>query len=204
MSIEARVIQGLVDRGLPLHVAQGIGGNMAVESMFNPGINEINPVVPGSRGGFGLNQWTGPRRRAFEAYAQQRGLPLDDIDLQLDYTLEELRTTERSAYDQLMKTANAEEAARVYSDRFLRPGIPHMDRRIAAARRLAGIAEQSGPRMQEGYQTAGAPQGQPSDFARGYQPAQDMQALYGGAGPQIDPMSLYDPYAIAQRFGVSS
>ena len=43
------------------------------------------------------------------------------------------------------------------------------------------------PPMQEGYQQA--PPQQQGDFARGYQPQQ-----------QIDPMSLYNPQAIAQKF----
>lgn len=53
------------------------------------------------------------------------------------------------------------------------------------------------PRMQEGYQAANMP---PSDMAQGYQPPTDIQSLYGIGAPQIDPLSLYDPQAIAQRF----
>jgi hypothetical protein len=172
MTPESRILLGLMARGLPAHVAQGVAGNMAVESRFDPGINEINPVVPGSRGGFGLNQWTGPRRRAFEAYAQERGLPLDDIDLQLDFTMQELQTTERGAFDRLMQTGTAADAARVYSDKFLRPGIPHLDRRIAEANRLAGMpmpAGQTAP--QGGGMPNAAPSLQPQQNALA--PAQD-------------------------------
>lgn len=172
MTPESRILMGLMARGLPPHVAQGVAGNMAVESRFDPGINEINPVVPGSRGGFGLNQWTGPRRREFEAYAKQRGLPLDDIDLQLDFTMQELQTTERGAYDRLMQTSNAADAARVYSDKFLRPGIPHLDRRIAEANRLAGQPMPAGQPQtapQGGGQAYSAPPQQQNALA----PAQD-------------------------------
>lgn len=38
------------------------------------------------------------------------------------------------------------------------------------------------------------------DFARGYQPAQNVRALYAQPESQIDPLSLYNPYEIAQRF----
>lgn len=210
METEQRIILGLMQRGLPQHVAVGIAGNMAVESRFDPGINEISPLVAGSRGGFGLNQWTGPRRRAFEAYAQERGMPLDDIDLQLDYTLQELQTTERGAFERLMQTGNAAEAARVYSDKFLRPGIPHLDRRIAEANRLAGLpvsADPRAPQMQNGYMTTPQQQANPqqdqADFARGYQPISELAGMYAQQQPMVDPLSLYDPYAIAQRFGVS-
>lgn len=129
----AEVIQGLLDRGVAPHIAQGIAGNIEIESGFNPGINEINPVVPGSRGGFGLFQHTGPRRRELEAFAQSRGVPVDSIDTQLDFALQELQTTESRAGSALAQTTTAEEAARVFSEQFLRPGVPHLERRIAAA-----------------------------------------------------------------------
>ena len=138
MSREAQIIQGLVARGLPLHVAQGVTANMIAESNLDTGINEINPIVPGSRGGFGLNQWTGPRRRALESAARERGVSVDDLDFQLDFTMEELRGPERRAFDRLMRAETAEDAARSYSNDFLRPGIPHLDARLRHARRIAG------------------------------------------------------------------
>lgn len=135
---QAEVIQGLLQRGIPPHIAAGIAGNIAVESRFDPGINEISPLVPGSRGGFGLFQHTGPRRRALEAFAQQRGVPVNDLNTQLDFALHELQTTEKAAGEALFKAQTPEEAARVFSEKFLRPGIPHLDRRISAARSIFG------------------------------------------------------------------
>jgi hypothetical protein len=135
---QAEVIQGLLQRGVPPHIAAGIAGNIAVESRFDPGINEISPLVPGSRGGFGLFQHTGPRRRALEAFAQQRGVPVNDLNTQLDFALQELQTTEKAAGEALFKAQTPEEAARVFSEKFLRPGIPHLDRRISAARSIFG------------------------------------------------------------------
>lgn len=116
-------------RGMPGHVAEGVVTRMRAESGLNTGINETNPVVAGSRGGFGLNQWTGPRRVQFENFATDRGAALDDLDTQLDFTLWELQNTEKPAYDALLATQTPEEAARVYMEKFLRPGIPHADMR---------------------------------------------------------------------------
>lgn len=137
------IIGGLVARGIPLHIAQGMVANMMAESRLDPGINEIAPLVPGSRGGFGLNQWTGPRRRQFEAYAQERGVPFNDLDTQLDFTLWELQNTERGAWNALQGADDPVEAARIYSERFLRPGIPHMDRRLAYAEQFSGMRPQT-------------------------------------------------------------
>ena len=136
--MEQEIIAGLVQRGIPPHIAQGMVANMIAESGLNPGINEINPTVEGSRGGFGLNQWTGPRRVHFEQFAASRGSSLDDPNTQLDFTLWELQNTERGAMEALQSAQTPEEAARIYSERFLRPGTPHLDRRIAEATRLAG------------------------------------------------------------------
>lgn len=137
------VIQGLVARGLPLPVAQGVAANMSVESAgFQTDINEIAPVVPGSRGGFGLNQWTGPRRRQFEAYARARGVSPSDLDTQLDFTLHELSTTEQNAMRALSGASDARSAAQIYSDKFLRPGIKNTERRLQEADRLSGVVPQ--------------------------------------------------------------
>ena len=138
----ATIISGLVARGIPLHIAQGMAANMMAESRLDPGINEIAPLVPGSRGGWGLNQWTGPRRRQFEAFAQERGVGFDDLDTQLDFTLWELQNTERGAWNALQGAQDPREAARIYSEQFLRPGIPHLDRRLAYADQFSGIAPQ--------------------------------------------------------------
>lgn len=137
--MESQVLAGLVQRGIPLPVAQGMVANMIAESGLNPGINEIAPLVPGSRGGFGLNQWTGPRRVQFEEFAATRGVDPADLNAQLDFTLWELQNTEKNAWNALQGVNDPIEAARIYSERFLRPGIPNMDKRLGEAARLAGV-----------------------------------------------------------------
>lgn len=49
--------------------AAGIVGNLARETGNFRFMQELNPIVEGSRGGIGYSQWTGSRRVAFEAYA---------------------------------------------------------------------------------------------------------------------------------------
>lgn len=129
-----------MQRGLTEAQAKGVVANMIVESDgLQPGVNEYAPVVPGSRGGYGLNQWTGPRRRQFEAFAADRGTALDDVDTQLDFTMWELQNTERNAFNALQSAQTPMDAARIYSEKFLRPGIPNSERRMAEAARLAGL-----------------------------------------------------------------
>lgn len=127
----AMIRQGLVARGLPEHVADGFVLNMQDESGLNPGINEIAPLVPGSRGGFGLYQLTGPRRVAYEQFAQQRGVDPADVDAQLDFLVAELQGPESAAAREILSTQDAGSAAAAIVNKFLRPSEEHRARREA-------------------------------------------------------------------------
>lgn len=175
MNGASQVVQGLVNRGVPINAAIGLAGNIAVESGFDTSINEINPIVEGSRGGYGLIQWTGPRRRQLEAYA---GDKVADLDTQLDFLVHELKTTEKSAAAQIYAAQDPETAARLVSEKFLRPGIPHLDRRIAETRKIAGMApaspqaspQQQMPQRQNPLQLPFAQQGQQQNALSGQVP----------------------------------
>jgi len=168
------IISGLVQRGVPESAAVGIAGNIAVESGFNPGINEAAPIVPGSRGGYGLIQWTGPRRRQFESYAGQN---IDDLDTQLDFLVHELNTTERGARDAIYAAQDPIEAARLTSTKFLRPGIPHMDRRIQETRELMGGNMSPSNVIAQSTQQEAPPQGAPQNALMSPQQQQQQPEL---------------------------
>ncbi len=133
------VINGLVSRGVPLHIAQGVTARLHGESGLNPGINEISPVVEGSRGGYGLAQWTGPRRRQLEAFAAERGVDVSDPDLQLDFLMWENANTENGAWSKVMGAKDAVQAAELFTNHWERPGIPHLEATLDTARKYAGI-----------------------------------------------------------------
>lgn len=146
--IESKIAEGLARRGVPPVAIEGILRGMRAESGLNPGINEIAPVVPGSRGGFGLNQWTGPRRKQFEEFARSQGKPLDDLDTQLDFTVWELQNTEKAAGGALYGAADADTAASIYETKFLRPGIPHGGRGKASGP-VNALASPQAPAQQQ-------------------------------------------------------
>lgn len=125
------ILDGLIRRGMNPVQAEAFVWNFKDESGLNPGINEIAPIVPGSRGGFGLSQWTGPRRRALEAYASSQGRPVDDADLQLDFLMTELQGPEKSAWDRISAAQTTPEAAAAVVNYFLRPAEEHRARREA-------------------------------------------------------------------------
>lgn len=122
---EASLITGLVSRGLPQHVAEGFVMNFRDESGLDPSVNEKAPLVEGSRGGYGLYQLTGPRRKAYEKYAKGRGVPVSSVDAQLDFLVHELKTTEKGAAARILNTSSKGQAAAEIVTRFLRPAREH-------------------------------------------------------------------------------
>jgi hypothetical protein len=122
---------GLVQRGLPQHVAEAFVMNFQDESGLNPAINEIAPIVPGSRGGFGLAQWTGPRRVALENFAAERGASVSDPNVQMDFLMTELQGPEARAASSIFAAPDAGTAAQAIVRDFLRPAPENMERRLA-------------------------------------------------------------------------
>ncbi len=177
----------LIARGLPPHIADGFIMNFQDESGFDPGINERNPIVPGSRGGFGLYQLTGPRRVAYEKFASERGVDPSDVDAQLDFMMMELEGPEKAAARSIMSAPDAGSAAAAIVRDFLRPSAEYRDQRASS---YLGTPTQSRFRPMPA-------EAEQSDFARGYQPSNRVADLYG---ERVDPLSLYNPYAILERF----
>lgn len=169
---------GLIERGLPEHVADGFILNFQDESALNTGLNEREPIVPGSRGGYGLAQWTGPRRVALETFAQMRGKPVSDLDTQLDFLMTELQGDEARAAGLIMGTQDPGSAAAAIATHFLRPAKEHLDRRVA---RYTGA-----PQV---VSTQSAPQPSPSGGFGG-----NMQGIIAALG---NPYIRQDPGKVA-------
>lgn len=139
MDVGSRLMADLQQRlGLTAQQAAGVVGNLAHESGGFKQMQEVQPLVPGSRGGYGYAQWTGPRRVAFEQFAQQQGLSPDSYEANLGFLEHELTATpEGRVMAALSQAQTPEEAAMIFSQQFLRPGIPHNDRRVSLARQYA-------------------------------------------------------------------
>lgn len=128
------VVDGLIARGLPPTVAIGLAANAIAESGANP----ATPAGDGGRSD-GLFQWNGPRREAFRARFG-RDPSQATLDQQLDFAVDELRTTEARAGGAILAATTPEEAARLASTLYLRPANTAAEerRRSALATRLAG------------------------------------------------------------------
>jgi hypothetical protein len=120
------------DLSISPQVAAGIVGQLGYESAGLQSINEMQPVVPGSRGGFGWAQWTGPRRREFESWAQQNNLDVADPEANYQFLVHELtQTPEKRVLSKLQGIEDPVEAGKVFTDTFLRPGVPAYDKRAS-------------------------------------------------------------------------
>ena len=127
------------DFGLTRNQAAGIVGNLDHESGGFDYLQEITPTVAGSRGGYGYAQWTGPRRRNFEAWAAKNGLAASSYAANYGFLRHELTNTrEARVLSRLRRTNSAEDAALVFQNVFQRPGIPHTESRQRRARKYAG------------------------------------------------------------------
>jgi hypothetical protein len=170
---------GLISRGIPPHIATAFAMNAMDESGMNPGINEIEPIVPGSRGGYGLMQWTGPRRRALEAFAAEKGMDVSNPDLQLDFLVSELHGPEAGAWGKISAAGDTGSAAAAIVNDFLRPAESNRSKREAEY--LGGKAYAGAPNIQT------APQGQPT------QPSQEPPAPSPDNALRAPQLAMMDP-----------
>lgn len=140
---EAAMYSYLRDRGVPHIQASAIMGNIAVESLLNPNISQI-----GGGSGYGLIQATDKSRK--ESFINYDGQPyvfgskLDpETQRQLDYivdnglnkyTVGEWRGNDninkaRVARNKFIESNDINEASRIFTENYLRPGKPHPKRR---------------------------------------------------------------------------
>lgn len=107
------VRQLCADLQLSQEQAAGLVGNLGYESIGFTTLQEIKPLVEGSAGGFGWAQWTGPRRRKFEAWTRESGLALSSDEANYGFLLHELTGDYRTFMSRLSACATIEDACRL-------------------------------------------------------------------------------------------
>lgn len=123
------------DFRLSVDDASAIVGNGGHESGGFEALQEKNPTVKGSRGGYGYYQWTGIRRKAYENYCHRNGLNPAAPMSNYKFLFVELSGSEGKVLLLLRAAEGLEAKTKLFSDRFLRPGIPHYASRYKWARR---------------------------------------------------------------------
>ncbi len=115
------------DFGLSLIQAAGIVGNLGHESGGFKQMQEKGPVS--GRGGFGWAQWTGPRRKAFEAWAAENKLDIKSDEANYGYLKKELQSSEKASIASVKKATTLEEAVKLFELKFERAGVKHYESR---------------------------------------------------------------------------
>jgi hypothetical protein len=125
------MVKMIADFGLKDFQAAGIMGNIGEECDGFREMQEKKPLVPGSKGGFGWAQWTGPRRTAFESFCMRTGQDRFSDAANYGFLKEELNDTQKEARDAVLKAPNLSKAVRVFEATFERAkaGLEHFDRR---------------------------------------------------------------------------
>lgn len=129
----------MADFGLTEIDAAAILGNIGHECAGFKLMQEVKPVVPGSRGGFGWCQWTGPRRRAFEAWCKRQDYSPYADHANYSFLFRELKGYEGEpafkAIEAVKKAKTLKTKTTAFEMTFLRAGVKHYPSRHAWAER---------------------------------------------------------------------
>ena len=132
------------DFGISDLSAAAIVGNLGHESNGFSSLQEINPTVRGSRGGYGYAQWTGPRRREFEAYCERNNLNPAGQKANYGFLFIELNTSEKRAIAAVTKAYGLDAKVEAFEKSFLRAGIKHYPSRKEWALRALVAYQKAG------------------------------------------------------------
>ncbi|XHB99344.1 phage tail tip lysozyme [Nitratireductor sp. ac15] len=142
-SVSSRLMSDLMsDFGLTRSQAAGVVGNLAHESGGFYTLQERGYQRYGkrARGGYGYAQWTGPRRRAFEKWSANKGLPLDSYAANYGFLKHELKTTYKRALGKIKNAKTARQAAIATEKHYEQPGTPHRSSRLAYTKAIEADA----------------------------------------------------------------
>lgn len=131
--------------------AAAIAGNLGHECLGFTKLQEISPTVKGSRGGYGWAQWTGPRRKAYEAYCKRNGKDPASDGANYAYLFVELKGMEGSeggAIDKLVMAEGLQAKVIAFEKAYLRAGVKHYPSRLKYAQWALDAYRALGPRVQ--------------------------------------------------------
>lgn len=138
------------DFGFTPEQAAGFVGNFAAESAYFNDIVEDGAIAQGWAGGTGFAQWTGPRRKTFEAWIKRKGYAADSYEGNYSYLFRELKGHEKGADHSyvvpLIKASKTpENAAWRVAHYFERPKVINLGPRAKAAKEALELYRKNPP-----------------------------------------------------------
>lgn len=142
--------QKLISMGFTATAAAGVVGNLVQESGLRTDAIGDN----GTSGG--LAQWHNERLDALKRFAAARGKDWTDLDTQIEFLAEEMRTSYADTYAKMQSAELPEIAGKIMTDEYERPdpASANYGQRIANAR-AAYEAMQSGNKQADDYHGGG-------------------------------------------------
>ena len=110
--------------------AAAILGNLGHESGGFKFLQEKKPLVPGSKGGYGWAQWTGPRRRSYEAYCKKNSLDPTSDKANYGFLFVELKGSEKASISALKAAEGFRNQVIAFEKKFERAGVKHYNNRV--------------------------------------------------------------------------
>jgi hypothetical protein len=223
-ALEKYIFDFFVTQGLSPAGAAAIMGNINAESGFDPAVFEGgadsggNPV---DGVGFGLIQWTFTSRQApLVALAKKAGVKPTDVDIQLQYVMQELKDSYQSVYDVLKNSTDVANATEVFMKDYEAPldqSASAVAGRVAGARAYlseygGGVSAPAGGGGGGGVNAGGEccpPAAVPSDGVSDGSPA-DWKKMYTGSNKskvdslahgKINPKILVIHYTVGDTEG---
>lgn len=123
----------MADFALDVDSAAAIAGNLGHESGGFKFLQEKKPLIPGSKGGYGWAQWTGPRRRNYETYCARNKLDPASDQANYGFLVVELKGPEKKAIPAVMGAATLREKVIAFELAFERAGVKHYESRLRYA-----------------------------------------------------------------------
>ena len=136
--------------GLKPFQAAALVGNANYETGNFKFMDELEPEVPGSKGGINIFQYTGLkpgfRRYNFEKYAKEKGLNTRDFKSGIEFSIHELtKGDQKRVLKELLKAETPQEANKIVVEQYLKPNPKktNMSAREALTLEYAGAYKSS-------------------------------------------------------------
>lgn len=131
-SVANKLFDKLSTIGLKPHQIAGVIGSLTGESGDELSSVALNPTSKA----FGIAQWLGSRLTDLKEFGKKQGRDFKNEDIQIDFLLHEITNTyEKKVVPHLLKAKTSEEAARIWTNIYERPG--HTETEKVLRRRLA-------------------------------------------------------------------
>ena len=136
--IGLQIIKYFIIKGLTPEQAAAIAGNFFAES-------SLRPNIVSQSGAYGLGQWIGRRRQSLISFAKTKGEIEGSlsVETQLEFTWQELQSSEIAAYRDLKAQTTVDTATSSFMNKFERPSevekTQSIAKRIAYARKFLAV-----------------------------------------------------------------